>query len=133
MPDLSKLLTLKDHMIKATDFTVPCNYFFDHFGESPQFMRSGVRAEAAFLRPIIEGIGKSMLNKTVSVTGMMITHIPEYQFYHGACFIDGKIANLFYYKDIDMGILSMLQAPGVLCARFSCVYQAPNQPKGTLH
>ncbi len=134
MVNLNKLLILKDKLIKAKDFKEPCDYFLGNFGEDPEFMKMGAQADSAFLRPIVEELGNALLKKRPSEVRLLITEIAEYRFLHGACFIDGRIANLIYFKDIDMGILSLFQseAQGVLMARFSCVYKQA-QPHRALH
>jgi hypothetical protein len=136
MANLQNLLVLKDKLIKAKEFNEPCNYFLDNFGEDPSFMKVGEKCRSAFLQPVIEEIGAQLLGRKVSVAGMLLTEIPEYQFFHGACFIDGMVANLFYFKDIDMGILSLLRSlktSEVMLARFSCVYMKPTPTPHSLH
>jgi hypothetical protein len=131
MVDLKKLLVLKDKLIKAKDFKEPCDYFLTHFGENPDFIKLGAAADSEFLLPIIEELGKALLKHRPTDIRLAITEIAEYQFLHGACFLDGRIANLMYFKDIDMGILSLLQAGppmGVQMARFSCVYKQARPP-----
>lgn len=134
MVDLTKLLTLKDKMIKAKDFAEPCNYFLDHFGEKPAFMKLGAKADTAFLQPILQQIGKRLLNQEVAVVILPVTEIAEHHFLHGACLLNGKLASFFYFRDIDMGILTLLQSTksGVVMARFSCVYPS-GQAAGTMH
>lgn len=134
MADLTKLLTLRDKLVKATDFNEPCSYFFDQLAENPDFMKAGVKTDAAFLRPIVEQVAAKLLGRSATLSYLLMTEIPEYQFFHGACFIDGKPANLFYFGDIDMGIMTLLQSPetmDVVYTRFSCVY--PSTIPSALH
>jgi hypothetical protein len=134
MVDLTKLPILKDKMIKAKDFADPCNYFLDHFGENPAFMRAGAPADAAFLKPILERIGQRLLNQAVALTVLPAAAIADHHFLHGACLFNGKLASFFYFRDIDMGILTLLQSPtsGVVMARFSCVYPS-GRAAGNMH
>ncbi|SMF96728.1 hypothetical protein SAMN02949497_4134 [Methylomagnum ishizawai] len=134
MVDLKKLLILKDKLIKSKDFKEPCDYFLGHFAERPEFMRMGEPVDGEFMRPIVVELGNALLKRRPSEVRLTMTEIAEYHFLHGACLIDGKPANLIYFRDIDMGILSLLHedAQGVVMARFSCVYKPP-QPPRALH
>ena len=126
MVDLKKLLILKDKLIKSKDFKEPSDYFLTHFGENPEFIKMGTPADCDFLRPIVQGLGSALLKKTPTDIRLALTEIAEYRFIHGACCIDGRLANLIYFREIDMGILSLLQSDppcGVQMARFSCVYK----------
>ncbi len=132
MVDLTKLLVLRDKLIKATDFKEPCDYFLTHFGENPDFIKLGVPADAEFLTPILQGLSNAILKKTPTHIRLALTEIPDYRFLHGACFMDSQIANILYFRDIDMGILTLLQSGpsgGVQMARFSCVYKQDRPPK----
>lgn len=106
--DLKKLSTLKDKMVNAEDFSEPWNYFFDHFGESPAFMGLGKTTRPGLLEPIVQEVGAQLFGKDVSVSPLMLMKIPEYDFVHGSCFINGQLAAIIYFKDIDMGLLSVI-------------------------
>lgn len=97
-------------------------------------MRAGAPADAAFLKPILERIGQRLLNQAVALTTLPVTEIAEYNFLHGACLLNGKLASFFYFRDIDMGILTLLQSPkgGAAMARFSRVYST-GQAAGAMH
>ena len=61
--DLRKLEDLKEKMQVEEDFGAIWKFFFDHFGENPEFMALGARAGESmrlFLEPILESICKQI-------------------------------------------------------------------------
>ena len=120
--DLEKLSVLKEKLISAKDFKDPWNYFFDYFGEDPAFLQLGHQSRDPNLKIIFEGIGKQLFQKKVKVTNLLLTEIAEYSFFHGACFIQGRIATILFFKDIDKGLLAISMSRGssaVSLVRFS--------------
>lgn len=113
--DLQKLEDLKEKMQLEEDFGVIWKFFFDHFGENPEFMALGERAGETmhfFLEPILEGICKQVVNREVMVAQFILTEIRERNFYHGPCLTDVGIAVVFYFDDLKMGMFSLTPALG---------------------
>ncbi len=121
--NLAKLDDLKQRLTATHAFKEVWSYFFDHFGEQPEFMQLGQRTEHAQLKQIIEAIGQQALEQeNVSATNFLVNHIEEYQFYHGACFMNGYMITLIYFSDIDVGMAAIASFEGpTTFARFSCV------------
>ena len=66
--DLRKLEDLKEKMQVEEDFGAIWKFFFDHFGENPEFMALGAQADEEmrlFLEPILESICKQLVNREV--------------------------------------------------------------------
>jgi len=132
--NLQKLSVLKDKLITAKDFQDPWNYFFDHFGENPDFLQLGHRSHDPALKTIIEGIGEQLFKKKVKVSNFLLTEIAEHNFFHGACFIQGRIATVLFFKDIDKGLLAISMSMGssaVSLVRFSSLkIESSRSPNG---
>jgi hypothetical protein len=112
--DLQKLDELKEKMQVEEDFGAIWKFFFDHFGENPEFMALGERADEAmclFLEPILEGICKQVVNRDVMAAQFILTEFPDQKFYHGPCLTDAGIAVVFYFEDLKMGMFSL--TPGL--------------------
>jgi hypothetical protein len=112
--DLRKLEALKEKMQVEEDFGVIWKFFFDNFGESPEFMALGERAGETmrlFLEPILESICKQLVNREVMTAEFILTEIPDQKFYHGPCLTDAGIAVVFYFDDLKMGMFSL--SPGL--------------------
>jgi hypothetical protein len=112
--DLRKLEDLKEKMQVEEDFGTIWKFFFDHFGENPEFMTLGSRADETmrlFLEPILEGICKQLVNRDVMAAQFILTELPDQKFYHGPCLTDAGIAVVFYFEDLKMGMFSL--TPGL--------------------
>lgn len=120
--DLKSLSTLKQKVISAKDLSGPWTYFFDNFGENPAFLELGFPSKNELLEIIIAEIGKQVFNQNATITNLILTEIPEYYFIHGACSIEGKLANILLFTDIDKGLLTVVKSlrTGEVCnIRFS--------------
>ena len=106
--DLALLATLKDKLIHATNFGDVMNYFFDHFGEDPDFIALGDRAEDAFLQAVFEEVGGQIFGGKVRVTNVLLTRLPEQQFVHGGFLLNGQLGNVFYFEDLQMGLMAVV-------------------------
>jgi hypothetical protein len=125
--DLRKLEDLKEKMQVEEDFGTIWKFFFDHFGENPEFMTMGGRADESmrqFLEPILESICKELVNREVMTAEFILTEIPDQKFYHGPCLTDAGIAVVFYFEDLNMGMFSLTPGLGsglVHYGRFSTI------------
>lgn len=120
--NLENLKTLKEKLSTSDRFDEVWNYFFDHFGEQPEFIGQGETTEHEHLKGMLELIGKQFFKKETPVTNLMLSHVPAYQFYHGACFINGTMMTVIYFEDIDMGMVAIAAfTETTTFARFSCL------------
>ncbi len=125
--DLQKLEELKEKTQTEEDFGAIWKFFFDHFGENPEFMALGQHADQtmqSYLEPILESICKQAVNREVMVAQFLLTEVPETEFYHGPCLTDAGIAVVFYFDDVKMGMFSLTPSLGsglIHYARFSTV------------
>src|SRR5262245_19566334 len=101
--DLALLTTLKDKLVQAKNFTEVWQYFFDQFGEDPAFIALGERTEHPFLEAILVQIGKEMFGHEVDLADVLLTRLPEQEFVHGGLTLDGRLANVIYFEDIQVG------------------------------
>jgi hypothetical protein len=125
--DLQKLEDLKEMMQVEEDFAAIWKFFFDNFGENPEFMALGAQADEEmrqFLEPILESICKQLVNREVMATQFILTVFPDQIFYHGPCLTDAGIAVVFYFDDLKMGMFSLTPGLGsglVHYGRFSTI------------
>jgi hypothetical protein len=105
--DLSGLSTLKQQLVDATDFAPVWDYFMTNFGEDPAFMALGERAHCPLLEAIIPHVGQSIFQKKVPVANLLLTRLPEQQFIHGGFMLNGKLATVFYFEDLGVGLLTV--------------------------
>lgn len=108
MIDFSKLYILKKKMQLASDFSTPWNYFFDHFGENLSFMGMGKPVQNEMIEAVIKAVGQQIFHKKkVRLDNTMLTALPDYHFIHGACFLEGRLCILFFFSDIDQGLIAV--------------------------
>ncbi|MBF0427709.1 MAG: hypothetical protein HQL94_02190 [Magnetococcales bacterium] len=123
---LNKLGSLLAH---AEEFSDIFKYFLDHLGEDMDFIRLGKRLNSPALKKTLQSIGDRILNEKSILTKITATIIPQHQFIHGACFINGQLAIFFIFKAFSMGLLVKIhKKDGIetLLVRFT-IFEAPNK------
>jgi hypothetical protein len=106
--NLSLLRTLKQKLTTAKEFSAVFTYFLDHFGEDPEFIAQGERTDSPFLEAVLAEVGKELFGKAVRVADVLLTRLPEHGFIHGACTLDGRLANVLYFEDVCTGLLAII-------------------------
>src|SRR5207248_8257857 len=99
--DLSLLGTLKEKLASATRFSDVLDYFLTHFGEKPAFIALGECARVPFLESILAQVGKQIFSGDVIVSNLILTRLTEQQFVHGGFVINGCLANVLYFEDVQ--------------------------------
>jgi hypothetical protein len=120
--DLSLVATLKDKLIHAEQFADIMNYFFDHFGDHPEFLALGERVESPLLEAVLEAVAKQLFGREVPVEHMLLTRLPEHGLIHGGASLGGKPATVLYFEDVCKGLLTVIwsaRPPETKFARFS--------------
>ena len=126
--DLKKLDELKKQMQHGKDFKKVWEYFLDHFGEDSEFTELGAPQKNKPLEFLITQVAASMFGKKVKLENVLFVHLPEHGFVHGACSIEGKMSNLIYFEDVQVGILCVVysfRTSETRFARFSAAMMPP--------
>ena len=107
--DLSRLQKLKEMIVSAESFSDPWEYFFDHFGEKPEFMTMGAPAEHPVLEAVVEKLAQEIHkgDSRVTPTKPMLVKLEDQKFIHGSFFVQGRMGVLIFFEDIDMGLMSL--------------------------
>ena len=107
--DLKLLLKLKDMIVTNEDFSESWDYFFDHFGESRQFMALGKTVKNKLLEAVVEKVAGELYQGSTAVTIVKprLVKLRKYHFVHGSFFIEGRLGALIFFEDIDMGLMSV--------------------------
>ena len=105
--NLENLATLKQLLTTSNSFGEVLKYFMDEFGMDTEFIALGNNLKHPFLEAIIPQIGKQIFGDDSRVQGLLLTQIPERDFTHGALFLNGNTATIFYFEDIPMGLLGV--------------------------
>lgn len=109
MLDLAQLIVLKDKLINGSDFSEVFRFFLDHFGENPEFHDIGeLVPEHPLLLSMIEQIGRTMFKQNkLRLVGLHLARLNEYPFIHGGFFINGKVATILYFEEINKGLMAV--------------------------
>jgi hypothetical protein len=108
--DLTLLATLKDRLIHAENFSQVWEYFLDHFGQDPDFIALGERTDDPFLEAVLTQVGTELFHREVTPTDFLLTRVPEHQFVHGGCILNGRLTNVLYFEDIYTGLLAVVMS-----------------------
>src|SRR6185437_6351432 len=94
----------------------------DHFGEDSDFLALGKPGRNEVLEAFIDALGRQLCGGKCVITNLLLVKVPTTHFIHGGCFINGRLANVIYFEDIEVGLLCLVPAkPGgqTMFSRFS--------------
>jgi hypothetical protein len=103
--------TLKTKLTTEDDFSAIYDYFFTHLGEDNAFLDYGKLVKKPALKAILQKFGEYLFGEDAQVTHLMIINTRKTKFYHGSCFINGRISGIFYFEDIEMGMAGVSMSP----------------------
>ena len=127
--ELDKLTELRQQMMGASDFRAPLNYFFEHFSNNPQFIKSGKLIQHELIQQVVEKVGEQLFG-VGEVQNMWLSEIETHQFIHGTCLVNGHVVNILFFDDIDMGLLGIvMEEDKIMTARFSSAMLSPASNK----
>ena len=128
--DLSLLKTLRDKIATSKVFADVFEYFYDHFGETPEFFDAGEPVEDELLQGLLGQVGGALFKTDkVRLQNMRLIRIKEYNFIHGGMTINGAMANVIYCDDLKQGIVAIhipAKNQPTQFIRFSAEMLAPN-------
>jgi len=131
--DISLLAELKRMVSFDAKLAPVWMYFMDHFADRPEFIALGERAAAdnGVVRRVA-GIAAQLFHDARVITNLRLVCLPEHHFVHGSFFLDGRIGGVFYFEDIEVGLVAVCAArPSieVKYARFSdAIKRKPGDP-----
>lgn len=117
--NLHLLTTLKEKLINATDFSEVMHYFFDHFAENEEFLKLGRPQHSNLVETIALETASAALGERATLRNLQLVRLPKEKFYHGACFANGRIANLFFFEDIMTGMMAISMSAATSEIRFA--------------
>lgn len=103
---IEKLDLLKDKLLTEKDFGDIYSHFLDHLGEDETFQMLGNPVQSPFLHRVVETIGKEVTGAG-QISKMLLLKVPQYPFLHGPLLIDNCMGTLFYFEDIEVGLISI--------------------------
>jgi hypothetical protein len=131
--DLSRLDELKMELLYSEKIEDAFTFFFDHFGESPEFIEMGeaVTEVPAKLLAALEAIGQKVFPGQEGVlVDVRLVRLAERQFVHGTGTLGGLLLSVLLFEDTDLGAVALMREPTkVLYSRFTLTpTQTPAAP-----
>lgn len=117
--NLDLLPALKEKLINADNFSEVMHYFFDHFAENLEFLKLGRTQYSNLVETIAIETASAALQERATLRNLRLIWLPKEKFYHGACFVNGRIANLFFFEDILTGMMAISMSPESSEVRFA--------------
>lgn len=128
--DLSLLETLRHKIATAKDFSDVFTYFYDHFGEDPDFFDVGEPVENELLLKLLGQVGGAIFKTDkVRLDNLRLIRIAEYHFVHGGMTMNGAMATVIYCDDLQQGIIAVHNpkaGPATQLVRFSAEMLPPH-------
>lgn len=121
---LSDISELKLILQTATALGEVSDMFWNQVAGEPGFTSAGRPADNPRLKLMVERATSQVLERSQRVGQTMFIHIREHGFWHGCCLVDGKLCQVFYFEDIDSGLLTLaagLQSERTRFVRFTAV------------
>jgi hypothetical protein len=105
--------------------STPWAYFLDHFAEDEKFIRMGQRYQDTFVESVLLQIVQQMYPDCTDLSGLILTRLAEHKFIHGAFFSNGHVGGIFYFEEVNTGLV-MVDSK---FARFTAqLVQVPDDP-----
>ena len=110
----NKFNALKLKMTTEKDLSKVYHYFFDHFGEDPEFVKKATRSEHYELQQVLDTILRESMGFTniELMQHFLFVHLPKENFIHGSFPTDNpaRLINYFYFDDINVGVMAVVPA-----------------------
>ena len=111
--DLSLLRTLRQKIVNGKDFSEVFEYFFDKFGENPEFLGVGEPVEnELLLKMVCQFAGKVFKTEKLLVARVLFVGIKEHKFIHGCMTINDAMCSVIYCEDLQKGIIAIHRFSG---------------------
>lgn len=105
-----KLMGELERLVReASDLRVPVDYFLDHV--APVIGAASKPQEFPSLGQMAQRIAEEHFRQALPLTRPLFLHVEEHHLWHGACRLGPHFAQVIYFADIELGILSVVPAP----------------------
>lgn len=108
---VGEIQTLKRMLMESDDFLTTVNYFFDNLAEAQEFTKMGEPASSPILESVVKAAAAEVFDSRVCVSDLFLINLDEHGFIHGPCIVNGCTGNIFYYKDIQQGMMTVITGP----------------------
>ncbi len=106
-----KIEQLKELLQNSDNFSEIFDYFLRELADHENFLQKCKKANHPKLKQIVKQVAQSALQSEVQITRYMLLKFPALPFFHGGFFANGNLASLFFFQDVDMGLMSISLFP----------------------
>jgi hypothetical protein len=123
MMNIEQLQELKLKLTQEKDLAKIWLFYMDHFVDYPEFTDLGKPSPNSYLEAVLKRTCQQLFGKTVKISDFLSIFIAEYQFFHGAFQVEGRMGGVIFFEDIRFGLMAvskdLLPNDTVLYSRFS--------------
>jgi hypothetical protein len=123
MMKIEQLQELKLKLTQEKDLAKIWLFYMDHFVDYPEFTDLGQPSPNSYLEAVLKRTCQQLLGKTVKISDFFSIFIAEYQFFHGAFQVEGRMGGVIFFEDIRFGLIAVSKDlppdDAVLYSRFS--------------
>lgn len=105
---MEKLITLKEKLINEDRFDLISKYFLDNFCKDREFLDMGCFKGNDIIETALTKVGEYLFKRAFPITGLSLRYIEKYNFYHGCAMVESKPATVFYFEDVHMGMINLI-------------------------
>jgi hypothetical protein len=117
--DRPSLEELKQKLLHEKALPPVWAFFLDHFGENPDFIARGERADHPFVEAVIAQVSQQLFPKDGAIGGLILTRVAESQFIHGGFFMGLRPGGVIYFEDARIGLLAVADIPPSIEAKYA--------------
>lgn len=111
MSDLgASLAALKHTLQTAREFMVPWTKFHDEVAVVSVMKSIGTPAANVRLERCLAAVAERLFKQAATVEDAHFFYVPEHKFWHGSCFVGGRVAIGFYFDDAEIGLVGYMRS-----------------------
>ncbi len=126
-PYEAQVRALKTSLVEAEDIEEPSSLYHEMIADL-DFAQTGTRKKSQFLETMIAKAGHAYFGQRVPVVMNRIRFIAHFRLYHGVCIVNNFVCTLFYFTDVQKGLLTLHHATGTEIFRMTAQIFFPKGP-----
>jgi hypothetical protein len=104
--EFPRVIDLKRKLMTEKDLHSIWVFFLDHLGENVQFLDSCQKTQDEFVEGLVEQVASQLFPGNGEITGLWLKRLPDHSMIHGAFFAGARISAVFYFEDVQAGMIA---------------------------
>lgn len=118
---------LKKRLADGESFASAMAYFNDNFSEVPGFMELGRPKQKPNIVSMVRNAVEEGFDDQLDLTYSKFFYVKALALHHGPCNFGNVMGNIFYFTDIDQGVISLETSEGEE-PQFLALREAASEP-----